>query len=76
MSKKLMPRRKARRTEPTASSSETGPKTLPRGEAPNPTELSFSPVLPSGRSSRVFAIFSSLERERERENFPGKEKQI
>lgn len=46
-----MPRRKASRTEASASSWETGPKTLPRGEAPNPTQLSFSPVLPSVRSS-------------------------
>lgn len=53
VSKKLMPRRKAWRTEALASCSETGPKTLPRGEAPKPTQLNFSPVLPSGRSSSL-----------------------
>lgn len=53
VSKKLMPRRKASRTEPMASSSETGPKTLPRGEAPKPTQLSLRPVLPSSRSSTL-----------------------
>lgn len=46
-----MPRWKAWRTEALASSSDTAPKTLPRGEAPKPTELSLRPVLPSGRSS-------------------------
>lgn len=51
VSKKLIPKRKASRTEAKASSSETGPKTLPSGEAPKPTQLSLSPVLPSGRSS-------------------------
>ena len=43
VSKKLIPRRKASRTEAFASSSETVPKTLPRGDAPKPTQLSFSP---------------------------------
>lgn len=51
VSKKLMPDWKARRTEALACSSETEPKTLPRGDAPNPTLLSFSPVLPSSRNS-------------------------
>lgn len=53
VSKKLTPRRKASRTAAKASCSETSPKTLPRGEAPKPTELSLSPVLPSGRSCNV-----------------------
>ena len=35
--KKLIPRRKASRTEAFASSSETVPRTLPRGDAPKPT---------------------------------------
>jgi hypothetical protein len=52
VSKKLMPRSKASRTEEMASCSETGPKTLPRGEAPKPTQLSLRPVFPKGRSSR------------------------
>jgi len=47
-----MPRRKASRTEEMASCSETGPKTLPSGEAPKPTQLSLRPVFPRGRSSR------------------------
>ena len=37
VSKKLIPRRKASRTEAFASSSETMLKTLPRGDAPKPT---------------------------------------
>lgn len=56
MSKKLMPREKARRTAELASSSETAPKTFPRGDAPNPMQLSFRPVSPrSRRSSFGFA---------------------
>uniref|UniRef100_A0A2P2JIP2 L-galactose dehydrogenase family protein n=1 Tax=Rhizophora mucronata TaxID=61149 RepID=A0A2P2JIP2_RHIMU len=59
-----MSRRKASRTEETASCSETGPKTLPRGEAPKPTQLSFRPVFPRSRSSKlgrgvVAAIFAA-----------------
>ena len=64
----LIPRRKASRTEAFASSSETVPKTLPRGDAPKPTQLSFSPMFPSSRSSslaiwfwviRVFGIWAN-----------------
>ena len=51
VSKKLMPCRNASRTVATASTSATGPKTLPRGEAPKPTELTLRPVFPRGRSS-------------------------
>lgn len=51
-----MPSRNASRTVAIASSSETGPKTLPRGDAPNPTELSFKPVFPSDRSSSDCSI--------------------
>lgn len=53
VSKKLIPRRKASRTVAMASSSDTGPKTFPRGEAPKPTELSLRPVVPSSRSSTL-----------------------
>lgn len=60
VSKKLMPSRNASRTVAIASSSETGPKTLPRGDAPNPTQLSLRPVFPSDRSSSVFSISLSL----------------
>lgn len=54
VSKKLMPCRNASLTVATASTSATGPKTLPRGEAPKPMELTLRPVLPRGRSS-IFA---------------------
>lgn len=54
VSKKLMPRRRAVRTAARASSGDTWPKTLPRGEAPNPTQLSMRPVFPNSlRSSFV-----------------------
>ena len=53
VSKKLIPRRKASRTEAFASSSETMPKTLPRGDAPKPTQLSFSPMFPNYWSSSL-----------------------
>lgn len=69
VSKKLIPRVKARRTVAMASASETCPKTLPRGEAPKPTQLSLSPVLPNGRRSRGVAaiILLIIDGERERE---------
>lgn len=51
MSKKLMPREKARRTDEMASSSEMAPKTFPSGDAPNPTQLSLRPVSPRSRDS-------------------------
>lgn len=47
-----------------ASDSETTPKTLPRGEAPNPTQLSLRPVLPNGRSSSGFAAIIDVECEK------------
>lgn len=65
VSKKLIPRVKAWRTVAMASDSDIAPKTLPRGEAPNPTQLSLCPVLPSGRSSSGVAAI--IERERERD---------
>lgn len=66
VSKKLIPREKAWRTEAMASDSETTPKTLPRGEAPKPTQLSLSPVLPNGRRSSGVAAILDVKRERER----------
>jgi len=59
VSKKLIPRRKASRTVATASSSATGPKTLPSGEAPKPTALTLSPVFPKARSS-IFVIVDRI----------------
>lgn len=61
VSKKLIPRRKASRTVAMASSSDTGPNTFPRGEAPKPTELSLRPVFPSSRSSTLAAGGEDIE---------------
>lgn len=66
VSKKLIPRVKAWRTVAMASDSDMCPKTLPRGKAPKPTQLSLSPVLPSGRSSSGVAAIIECEKERER----------
>lgn len=49
VSKKLIPILKAWVTVSMASSSETSPKTLPRGDAPKPTQLRFRPVFPNSR---------------------------
>lgn len=65
VSKKLIPRLKAWRTVAMASDSDTCPKTLPSGEAPKPTLLSLSPVLPNDRSSSGVAAIIDVERERE-----------
>lgn len=55
VSKKLMPRSRARRTAARATSRGTSPKTWPRGEAPKPTGLTRRPVAPSSRSSMSLA---------------------